>query len=667
METHADVLLVTVTDVETRAVFDAFCGKEPPPRPIGRKTYHDLGIVNGASVWHVRSEMGAGGLGAAQQAISDALTALSPGAVILVGIAFGMDETKQAVGDVLVSRRLTLYDIQRVGTENGEAKIIPRGPRPDASTWLLDCFRNANLSWKEAPVRFGVILTGEKLVDNLDFREQLRALEPEAIGGEMEGGGLYVACHDAKVDWILVKGICDWADGKKPEKKGERQRLAARNAARLIAHTLKNITFIPDSSRGGSHDPTDDELLQAFATPLRSVADDCSKLATRGLSLGGDPHQKPLRLAHVYVSLDTKTPHPSRKEKLIQREEPNISPQVDSPLSALEALFNPQARRVVLVGEPGSGKSTFLQYVTLCLADQLCAAPGESSHLAGLPVPDLIHAQRVLPLRVLLRDFAPILNAGKPGTSKDVETFLLKLLEDRSHADAAAKLPALLKRGLAFVQFDGLDEVPKSLLPAVRQAITAFAEGEYQKCRVAVTCRTESYKKQEFNLASFPAPHEIAPLPTKQRAQFIHDWYLELEEIRPEFKGEGAGCAASLLSAIATDRLREMAGNPFFLTAMAALHRPEKPLPDTSAELMHQLVNSVLEEARKRGSGSEAKGREPELAVLLKPVKEGIKVLRLRLEAIAYKARDDRQDRASRFVDKDLLSGAPLSRQERER
>ena len=66
---------------------------------------------------------------------------------------------------------------------------------------------------------FGTILSGAKLVDSMDFRQQLRALEPEAIGGEMEGAGLYVACHDLKVDWILVKAICDFADGQKSRNK----------------------------------------------------------------------------------------------------------------------------------------------------------------------------------------------------------------------------------------------------------------------------------------------------------------------------------------------------------------------------------------------------------------------------------------------------------------
>lgn len=79
-------------------------------------------------------------------------------------------------------------------------------------------------------------------MDNIDFREQLRELEPETIGGEMEGAGLYAACQDNHVDWILVKAICDWAGGNKAQNKDEYQRLAADNAARFVLYALNLVS-----------------------------------------------------------------------------------------------------------------------------------------------------------------------------------------------------------------------------------------------------------------------------------------------------------------------------------------------------------------------------------------------------------------------------------------
>lgn len=99
MDTDAqvDVLLVTVTKVETTAVLTAF-GKLEQSRSlsIDGRVYFDLGVVNGARVWLTRSEMGAGGLGASLHTVDKGIEALSPAAVIMVGIAFGLHAEKHS-------------------------------------------------------------------------------------------------------------------------------------------------------------------------------------------------------------------------------------------------------------------------------------------------------------------------------------------------------------------------------------------------------------------------------------------------------------------------------------------------------------------------------------------------------------------------------------------
>jgi nucleoside phosphorylase/tetratricopeptide (TPR) repeat protein len=239
---HADVLIVTVTKVESTALFNVFqeaTGHRPKPIQIDDRMYQDLGVVNHASIFMVQSEMGSTGPGASLQTVQKGIDALSPSAIIMVGIAFGVNAKKQCIGDILISKQLMLYESQRVSKQPGRRGAIPRGARADASSRLLDCFRNADLSWKGQTVQFGLVLSGEKLVDNLTLRQKLLGLESEAIGGEMEGAGLYAACHDKKVDWLLVKAICDWADGNKAEDKDARQRMAANNAASFVLHVLQ--------------------------------------------------------------------------------------------------------------------------------------------------------------------------------------------------------------------------------------------------------------------------------------------------------------------------------------------------------------------------------------------------------------------------------------------
>jgi len=247
-ENQADVLLVTATKIESKAILDVFqntTSQESQLVLISERIYHNVGNVNGKKVFMVQSEMGSGGLGASLHTVQKGIIDLSPNEVIMVGIAFGIDSKKQSIGDILVSKQLMLYELQRVGKEDGNPNIIPRGDKAHASSRLLSYFRSADLCWNESQckVNFGLILSGEKLVDSIDFRQQLCDLDSEAIGGEMEGSGLYIACHENKVDWILVKSICDWADGNKSEDKENRQKLAAKNAASFVLHMLHTVPF----------------------------------------------------------------------------------------------------------------------------------------------------------------------------------------------------------------------------------------------------------------------------------------------------------------------------------------------------------------------------------------------------------------------------------------
>jgi nucleoside phosphorylase len=233
-----DLVLVTVNQHETEAIHDAFLeatGAEGVPIPLDGRLYHNLGTLNGTTVYHALSEMGSGSLGAMQQTVDKAIRALDPGAVIAVGIAFGVDRKKKAIGDILVSKQLRPYDLQRAGEE-----ITLRDDKPHATPRLINHFGLfAQTGWQGAEIRQGVILTGAKLIDNIDYRDQLVKLEAEAIGGEMEGAGLYVTSHEHKVDWIVIKAICDWADGKKKYRKEERQKPAAKNAAEFLVKALQ--------------------------------------------------------------------------------------------------------------------------------------------------------------------------------------------------------------------------------------------------------------------------------------------------------------------------------------------------------------------------------------------------------------------------------------------
>ena len=58
MNPHADLLIVTATKTESKAVFDVFqnfTGFTPQPIPIGDRVFHNLGTINGANIYLVQS------------------------------------------------------------------------------------------------------------------------------------------------------------------------------------------------------------------------------------------------------------------------------------------------------------------------------------------------------------------------------------------------------------------------------------------------------------------------------------------------------------------------------------------------------------------------------------------------------------------------------------
>ena len=159
-----------------------------------------------------------------------------PKALVMPGIAFGTDRGRHRPGDVLVAQHLIPYEAQRLGSS-----IQYRNPIPVASGVLLNRFRNT-LDWDfqrpdgtRCAVHYGAVLSGEKLIDSRSFKQALLNQYPTAVGGEMEGAGLWASADRTNTEWLLAKGVCDWADGEKDD---SYQELAAAASVSLCEHVL---------------------------------------------------------------------------------------------------------------------------------------------------------------------------------------------------------------------------------------------------------------------------------------------------------------------------------------------------------------------------------------------------------------------------------------------
>ncbi|MDS4031415.1 MAG: SUMF1/EgtB/PvdO family nonheme iron enzyme [Candidatus Contendobacter sp.] len=704
----ADVLIVTATKIESKAVLDIFVELTGQPARIvtkNRRTYRDLGAVSGTRVFLALTEMGSGGLGASQQAVQKGIEALRPGAVLLVGIAFGVDEKKRRIGDILISQQLQLYDLQRVGKD----QIVLRGDKPHASPRLIDYFRHADLGWNGAKVEFGLILSGEKLVDNLDYREQLQRLAPEALGGEMEGAGLYVACQEAQVDWIVVKAICDWGYNKK-RNKAARQRLAAGNAAAFVAHALQQAPLkrpelpmeqppaaiqntgsgavateggvaagaggvaVRGDVHGGIHlhpAPAPATFSPALREDyLRRVMERCGALSLTGIdpAAAGQRDTDPqLRLNAVYTALLTRSPRQEEVGDLERRASKKWAE--EEPLrSALEQLDRQQ--RLVLQGDPGSGKSTFVNFVALCLAGEaLKDAQANLRHLTA-PLPDKEgkdgkerqpwRHRALLPVPVVLRDFAA---TGLPkygeATAETLWNFIAQELKAACQAECVDWLRHELRERGGLLLLDGLDEVPEAerRREQVKRAVEAFAQS-FGNCRVLVTSRTYAYQNQGWRLQGF-AEATLAPFSDGQIRRFVARWYELTADLGRLPKADAAGRAELLKRAIFNrPTLHELAQRPLLLTLMASLHAWRSgDLPEKREALYAETVDLLLNRWEQRLIQREAQGQyrliQPSLAEYLKTDKDQVRAV---LEALAFEVHRAQLDLAGTadIAEKDL-------------
>jgi formylglycine-generating enzyme required for sulfatase activity len=371
------------------------------------------------------------------------------------------------------------------------------------------------------------------------------------------------------------------------------------------------LQMLPTDARSVTSWPDRDEAILNVALGIRKAAEKIQQAALpsqqgdlreRYLALMAEEWRKlrlsaldptdaspqsrhPMTLEQVYVSLDTTTPRP---ERLRQRQEEG---EAEPPLSVIEALWLAPEGHMVLLGQPGSGKSTFSRYLALEMSVAL-RNPGIYSFKARLPGWE---GPALLPVFISLgRLAASISGNAASGKAKIVEDFIQEQVDSQTELTGYGRLLLReLKNGNGLVIFDGLDEVSGQQRRQVKNAVQRFAT-LCPRCRVLVTCRTHSYRQdQGWYLEGWPV-HELAPLSPDKINNFIDAWYTALDASNPalDYRAK-TDMLKTALSPTDYRGLAELAGNPLILTAMAIVHT-HRLLPDSRVEVYRECVDILL-------------------------------------------------------------------------
>lgn len=376
-----------------------------------------------------------------------------------------------------------------------------------------------------------------------------------------------------------------------------------------------------------------DALLDAYR---RALAEECRRLPLGVVDPRFMQTSSPVSLHDIYVDLDVLAPVREERGKgetmLIGR---LMRGEGGERMPLLDALAHPRVTRFVLLGDPGSGKTTFVDYMSYLLASgQPVGAPWEG----------------LLPVRLVLRQAAArcIPAQAEKGEARMLWEALGDDVAARLGEDAARRLMPYLQRRLlqsgGLLLLDGLDEVPAAdrrrhcLLEAVA-ALSAALPAD--RCRIVVTARPYAYADPAWRLEGFETL-VLAPFNDEQRERFVRRWYQAVRPVMGWDEPTAREREERLLEALdERTYLADLAVRPLILTLMATLHTSWGRLPEDRAELYEETVKLLLSRWQRARQVKGADGRlvvEPGIATALAFEEEGR--LRAVLEELAFRAHE---------------------------
>jgi HEAT repeat protein len=314
---------------------------------------------------------------------------------------------------------------------------------------------------------------------------------------------------------------------------------------------------------------------------FKQVANWFDDVKFAGVSVPGNEIDKAATLAQIFVMPDVleESQRPElvitasfddRQAELFHEQRYRSQRELTGRRFSAAQLLKQAHSKAVLLGAPGTGKTTLMSYFAVMLAQ------GELEQLG---------TGELLPILIRIRDWA-----RQPNIS------LIQFAHQ--YAEATMSVKALpegffehwLERGHALILLDGLDEVPEE---SGRHHLVKCIEnflGQYRNNRAVITSRPASYRRDFFKTSEFPH-YELLAFDDAKIKTFINHWY----DSRIQDSAEAGRRKESLRKAISiSDRIKLLVRNPLLLTIVALIHRYQAVLPKERHKLYDKAVETLL-------------------------------------------------------------------------
>jgi len=331
------------------------------------------------------------------------------------------------------------------------------------------------------------------------------------------------------------------------------------------------------------------DLRQATERYLQYLVDRYQYLDLKGMGISERVALR-LPLLEMYIPLQARLEVPKGEtwsaelrlagRKLRGEDEEDAARGLSEPQPVLDLLRENDG--LIILGDPGAGKTTFLKYLALKLAR------GEEEELGLGPL---------VPVLVPLSAYATALAEDNVRLDEFIASYFCERVADLPIDEM---LEAALEQGRALVLLDGLDEVRElGMRNTVAERVVDFYSFHRRAGnKFALTSRIVGYREVRPTAEGL-VDCTLVDFGEEEIEDFVGRWTRAIERAargETEFaEDEAQRERGELLDAVARNPgVRGLAANPLLLTILALMKRQGVKLPERRVQLYDKYVETLL-------------------------------------------------------------------------